>query len=308
VRLSRIDTRPLHIDAGEILCVACVRNESLRLPYFLDYHRDLGVDRFLVTDNDSDDGTTEYLLGQPDVHVFLTRERYSESGFGVSWIASLLELHAMGHWALTVDVDELLVFPDSETVGLGRLAAYLEGRGEEALLTFLLDMYSDRAIRDTAYERGAPFLTACAWFDRDTYRWEGSRDGFGRVPTRGGPRERLFWGERDRSSRSPFLPKIPYVRWRPGLSYVRSTHLLPGAVLSDMTGALLHFKLFSDFSDRTQVEVGRREHWDNAGQYEAYREVLAAHPDLSAFHDGSVRYGGSAQLVAIGLLNRPDDF
>ena len=46
-----------------------VRNEIVRLPYFLDYYRRLGAGHFLVVDNGSDDGTHEYLADQPDVSV-----------------------------------------------------------------------------------------------------------------------------------------------------------------------------------------------------------------------------------------------
>ena len=44
-----------------ILLFTCLRNEKVRLPYFLQYYRDLGVDHFLIVDNDSDDGSREYL-------------------------------------------------------------------------------------------------------------------------------------------------------------------------------------------------------------------------------------------------------
>ena len=43
------------------------RNERLRLPAFLNHYRSLGVDEFLVIDNDSSDGSTEYLAAQADV-------------------------------------------------------------------------------------------------------------------------------------------------------------------------------------------------------------------------------------------------
>ena len=303
--MRRIDRRRFEVRPGELLCVICVRNERLRLPYTLDYHRRLGVDRFLIVDNLSDDGSTEMLLAESDVHVFVAEERYSESGYGVQWINSLLDAYAVDHWALTVDADELLVYPGCEKLSLQDLTAHLDGRGEQALLTFLLDMYSDRQIRETLYTTGRPFLDSCPYFDVDSYSWEPTNETRGRVPSRGGPRDRVFWAGNDRGRPAPFLPKIPLVRWRRGLAYQASTHVLPGVRVSAMTGVLMHFKFFSDFTDRVAEEAVRGEHWQDAGQYGVYRKVLEENPGLNMHYRQSVRYEDSQQLVDLGLMHTP---
>jgi hypothetical protein len=89
---------------------------------------------------------------------------------------------------------------------------------------------------------------------------------------------------------------------------VTSTHILPGARLAELTGALLHFKFLADFADRAALESERGEHWENAGEYRAYHEVVRNAPELSAFYEGSVRYEDSRQLVALGLLRMPADY
>jgi hypothetical protein len=63
--MLRLDQRPLAPAPREIFCVAWVRNESLRPPHFLAYHRHLGIDRFFIIDNCSCDGSPDYLLAQP---------------------------------------------------------------------------------------------------------------------------------------------------------------------------------------------------------------------------------------------------
>ena len=83
---------------GEIRAFAKCRNERLRLPAFLAHYRALGVDRFFVVDNDSSDGTTEYLAGQPDVRVFRTTNRFSESSAGSLWLNLLLSRFGVGGW------------------------------------------------------------------------------------------------------------------------------------------------------------------------------------------------------------------
>jgi hypothetical protein len=46
---------------------------------------------------------------------------------------------------LTLDADELLVYPMSERVGLHRLTRFLDQVQAEGLVTFMLDMYSRRS-------------------------------------------------------------------------------------------------------------------------------------------------------------------
>jgi hypothetical protein len=71
-----ISRHPVDIAADAPVLLSVVRNEALRLPYFLSYYRSIGFDRFIVVDNDSTDGTRELLLAQPDIFVFHTSEHF----------------------------------------------------------------------------------------------------------------------------------------------------------------------------------------------------------------------------------------
>jgi hypothetical protein len=70
--LQKLDSKRIPNNRNEIRAFVGVRNELARLPNFLEYHRQLGVDRFFVMDNESDDGTRDYVLSQPDCHCFHT--------------------------------------------------------------------------------------------------------------------------------------------------------------------------------------------------------------------------------------------
>lgn len=303
-KLTRLDNGPIEISPDEIIVFACVRNESLRLPYFIDYHQSLGVDRFIFVDNVSSDGTVDFLLSQSDVHVFYTQDSYAHSKCGVVWLNELLSLYGTGHWTLALDADELLIYPMCEKVDLRQLTRFLDRNEAQGLATFLLDMYSHKPIKDTSYERGTAFQDLCPFFDRDSYH---ERDKNG-LPVRGGPRHRLFWEGRDRKKPSPVLKKIPLAKWREGLEFEASTHVIRNLRLCTLTGALQHYKFFSDFYTYAKQETARKEHWDGAAQYESYWHVLSENPGLSAFHEGSMKYQNSAQLVELGLINMPEEF
>lgn len=302
--LCGLDKKITDISPGEIITFCCVRNELLRLPYFLEYHRALGVDRFIFVDNASDDGTVDFLLAEKDVHVFYTEESYAKSRCGVDWLNSLLMEFGVGHWTLTLDADELLVYPMCEHGNLRAFISYLESVNAEALQTFLLDMYSDKPIRETFYTKGESFTSVCNYFDSDTYHLRGANG----IPIRGGPRHRLFWRGKDNPKPSPVLGKVPLVKWREDLSFTASTHNLSGVKLAPITGVLQHFKLFSDFITLIEIETRRKEHWDNAAQYEIYWGELKSNPVLTAFCENSIAYIDSMQLVELGLISCPDHF
>lgn len=302
--LERRDSREVLTPPEAILGFASVRNEILRLPYFLDYHRTLGIGRFFIVDNASDDGTREFLLSQEDVHVFFTQESYAASHCGVAWMNELLSTFGEGHWCLTLDADELLIYPESETRDLTVLTRYLDANGAGGLKTFLLDMYDDRPIAETDYSSGSPFLECCRYFDFDTYH-EIDDD---RIPVRGGPRHRLFWTGRPPRKPSPVLKKIPLVKWQDGFRYEASTHIIHGPAFCSLTGILLHFKLFSDFPMNALREAERMEHWDGAAQYRTYAEGLARSRRLCAHGPHSARYENTAQLVVLGLMHMPPDY
>jgi hypothetical protein len=291
-----------------MLAVSVVRNEIARMPFFLEYHRRLGVGRFLVVDNASDDGTAEFLKRQDDVRLFHIDESYAEAQQGVTWLNRVLNQNAVGRWVLVVDADELFVFPMSEWASLADLAGYAEEQGADAIEAFLLDMYGEGQISETVLGGTASWFETCFLFDADTYRFPRNHPNYRLVPTAGGPRERLFWTGAERPTQSPLLGKVPFLKWRHGLAFESSTHIIDGLTPAPVTGALLHFKLVADMFARVEQEVTRKEHWRGAVEYSVYAEVLAANPGLSARCESSVRFTGTDQLVQLGLMQMPLGF
>jgi hypothetical protein len=308
-----------------------VRDEALRLPYVLDYHRTLGVDHFYVVDNGSTDGTLELALDQPDCHVFRTDDAFGAASFGMDWVNALVEEYGTGSWCLFIDADELLVYPHSESVRLPQFCAFLDGVGAEGVWAMMLDMYNDGPLREARYEAGRPFLATCPHFDPDYV----IRPSLGRRRGEivGGPRLRVFYPELAgagslgmafrRALRSlrmhrageflglartrigaglpPELRKVPLIKARPGLRWTGNHSTTPLAV-APVTAVLLHFKFFADFHDRVAREAARGEHWDGAAEYARYADMIATDPDATFFTSRSKTLRSSAQLVELGLM------
>jgi len=134
----------------DLLCCVALRNEALRLPYFLDYYRQKGVTQFLIVDNNSTDESGDYLLAQPDVYVWHSTHAFSQANFGAAWFELLLQRYGIGHWTLLVDADELLYYPDCEQQSIQRWCTALEQQGVKAYKAILLDMYADTPVHETS--------------------------------------------------------------------------------------------------------------------------------------------------------------
>ena len=304
--LRRIGGPPA-CDPDTILVVGCLRNEALRLPDFLAHHRRLGVGQFLLIDNGSSDGSFAYLEAQPDVCLFQTDQPYSQSACGVTWLNEVLAEHAIGRWVLILDADELFVYPDFENRPLADLVSYLSERDADAMAAPMLDMYPAGPIAALDYQAGQSLLAACPFFDTTGYDYIKTDNGCSLI-ARGGPRHRLFWDQYSRDFPSPFLMKIPFVRWNSGFALTASTHILKGATLAPLTGLLMHFKFLQDFAFTAQTEAVRGEHFMSARQYGAYADVLTRTPDLRAYWSGSDRFRDSRQLVDLHYMHAPDDW
>jgi len=336
--LARIDSRTIFDCAGEIRAVMTVRNEILRLAQTLDHYRKIGISRFFVIDNGSSDGTRELLTAQPDCHVFLTDNAYSEARLGLEWQQALLDEYGVDHWCLIVDADEWFIYPGYENKSLPELVAYLEQSGAQGVFAFLLDMYGRGAIAEVTSEAQHSILDACRYFDRQ-YTWDNgfripgiTRRRFPPYRVAGGPRWRLLFPVLHRHyyflkaiwlisgqlkiplpvalRPAPTLRKIPFVRWSHGMRYP-NPHETTRIKLSDVTGVLLHFKLFEDLSTRLKMAINRKEQWDGVSLSWASESArclakLRSEPGLSFYYDGSVGYEDSVQLVRLGLIREDE--
>ena len=169
---SDAKTLTVDISTGAILATVVLRDENERLPWFLTRCREMGVTKFLAVDNGSTDGSLDFLLSQPDVHLWQTAMSFNESNFDSAWFEILLSKYGLGHWTLMLDVDEILMFPGSEERTLSEFSQSVETRGKVAASGLMLDMYDDSHVSITHYRRGDDFLSHCPYFDRTTHHAE----------------------------------------------------------------------------------------------------------------------------------------
>ncbi|MCT7952789.1 tetratricopeptide repeat protein [Ancylothrix sp. C2] len=305
--LERKDSKTIKIAEQDILCFMVVRNESLRLPYCLSYYRQQGVAKFFVVDNDSTDETLSYLLKQRDVYVWHTKDAFSQSRCGTNWTELLLKTYGEKHWCLIVDPDEILYYQNCEDRSLSELCEELDRQGKKGLTAILLDMYSDKPIKETHYSAGQDPLEICPFFDRKFYHYK-TDNFYGRTHQTsyfGGVRQRVFGNESIDGQENIFycLNKVPLIKYDSSIEIEPNFHWTSCIELAEETGCLLHFKYFSNFAQYVQEEEQRKEHWNEGIQYAQYAKSLRQNEQINLYDPKhSVRFRNSQQLINLGIM------
>lgn len=160
---------PLPKSQAKMPCVVLAHNELLIFPDFLRHYREIGVDRFLIVDDRSTDGSVEFLQNQVDVTIFAPIEGSTYQKDKRFWRAELLDTYCSCKWVVVPDVDEHFVYKGiDEGRDLFALARALEDEGAEALHAVMLDMYCDMPLQDHQF-RGGRLIDEFPMFDGPDY-------------------------------------------------------------------------------------------------------------------------------------------
>lgn len=305
ISLKRIDNNPLLTGANRVFLFCPIRDNVQCLPWFLDHYRKLGIERFFFIDNNSQDGTTEHLLQQPDVHLFWTEDNFKKAHAGMRWINELIGEYGEDNWCLFVDSDEALVFPEMEKKGLRHLLDYMDSHGHEAMFAFMLDMHPASLAGNPVFQSGDNPLAHSPYFCNEYREFSDFRAPYRCV--KGGIREKLF-------QTHEMLEKVPFTKGGKGVRYLGNHNITP-ARMSDVTGILLHFNftfkpqlLDNAWQLRADSGIDDRHGFCKA-RYSRYQEVFSQmEHNFSFMSDTTEKYLDSEQLMQLGLMRKPDDY
>lgn len=296
----RVGPRPAR-DA--MILVSVMRNEAGILGDFLTHWRGLGVDRFVILDNGSDDGTMEHLAGEPDVDLHLVRRRFYPP-MKQGWINRAIADYGHGRWYACADADEHLAFDGSGPRSLRDLAALAGARGIRRVRGMLVDMYAEGPVLRPAPglpPRRGTLAEAFPLFDGGGYGETLCKQ---RISRHGGPRKRRL----ARPGTSPELTKYPLFLIREGEVFDNPHHLYPYPenFASPCLAGILHYKFHEGLSAKIGDALERGQYFDGSAEYRHYAEVLGANPGLGLACPASRRYRGPEDLVAAGLIEPID--
>lgn len=269
-------------------------NEAELIENLLNHYRAMTPCTFFVVDNMSEDGTVEYLSRQDDVRLWRTSESFAASGFGSTWINTLIAQHSsLDEYVLRIDADEFFVYPSMEDLSLPDFFRYLKRQGFEAVHGPMIDMYPEYPIYSDGSDLspGDQTLRESRYFDA-IYNELGAS-----VPPYnsgwGGMRNRIF-GE------ATFLTKTVVIRGGGAIRYYNANHYTTPAYFSDVTCALLHYKFTPNSGKRYRTQIERGEHFNGGVRYRRFLNTLSQRAPL--IHAGSQVYGGPADLIRTGFM------
>ena len=288
----------------------CLRNEMHRVPFFLKYYRDLGVDHFFFVDNNSNDGFLEYMEQQEDVSVWHTTASYKDSNFGIFWTNYITNTYGTNKWCVTVDPDEFVVYPKIESRNLIELTTFMDEIEQSSLFCLMVDCYSNKSILDSVLTKNDSPFDVCPYFDRYNYV-QSINEELGNFWIQGGVRMRCFF--KDAPENAPAQNKVSLIKWRPGLKYVSSMHHtnmkdINCTIQHDsrfLSGCLFHFKYVSSLQTKVEEEMIRKQHYGNSKEYKGYDKG-----GYDSLYDPywSVKYKDSNQLVKLKFMHRGEWF
>jgi len=191
-----------------------------------------------------------------------------------------------------------------EEHGLKQLLHYMDSNGHEVLFAFMLEMYPETVVQQTNYQSGEDLLIHSPYFD-DNYRFF-NNDQCPYWHVKGGVNERIF-------QTFELLEKVPLIKGGRGIRYT-CNHTTTPAIVSKATGVLLHYSLTlkSDVADSmwsadSDASINAREGFCQY-RYSTYHQILnELGGDYSYLCDTTKRFGGSQQLVDLGLVQYPAD-
>lgn len=306
-QIVRVDFKPIPVNLKEIRLFMTARNESLRLPFILDYYLSQGVNRIFVVDNNSSDDTESIVLSKKETHLFFTNDKYIRQGY---WIDFLLRRYGVGHWCLIVDADEVFVYPNYEKVTIHQLCQYLDREAYNVVDAVLLDMYPSVPLDAVEYKLGTDPISIAPWFDIDSYTTDMRGPLFldDHNIIYEGP-ERVFGGMRKRVfGVHACISKFPLVKFNRSMFLSAGTHFIHNARVADIRAGLLHFKYLNDFSENVKIEVKREAHWRNAAEYKEYSKTFNCCPSLNLHSSSSRKFTGSDQLITLDIMKTSQKF
>lgn len=292
--------------AEPITLVSVIRNEVALLPYFIDYYKSLGIERFIFVDNDSTDGGLDYLLARDDIHgwIYSAKGSYKDADYGVRWSNHILVKHCIKHYVLVVDADELLDVRSLGVATMQELRQNMARQNANAVYTTLVDMYP-YCLNDN-YSSGADFRLHSPYHDKldSTSIQEWKKIYNDRMHLVGGMRNRVF-------GVTVCLHKLPFFRYdffpfevAAGCHYFafcnKVIDVSPKIRLYTRNGFLLHFKyLKPGFSDHVAERVHRNQDWNDSKEYRAYHDQMIQRKSPLVFY--------SSEHSTVSLLHESRD-
>lgn len=258
--------------------ISTARNERYFWPHFVSHYRSYGTTHFIVLDDNSEDGSLDWLSSQPDVSVYKSALGFAQTvgklRFGIAARGLLARHFCPDRWALIADLDEFWV-PPPEYQTFTQLAAALEANNHFLCRGLMLDCFPRRladlvaASTEDPPNRVAPFsddLSPISWPAEDaSARLQSRRNVRNRI-TRMLLERGLVSLDHVRERGDPTLHKAPLAKWVNGVSML-SAHRLHAPYNAQHQMICGHYKFYPGWEAKVQTALQTQSYYNDSIEY-----------------------------------------
>lgn len=264
-----------HSGKGPIL-VCLEKNDLTRVKELVMHYKAIGVENMVFIDNDSDDGSVDWLKSIDNVDIYTVRESYTTIR-REAWINRVFGIYGYDRWYIVVDSDEFIVYNNMDIYKIDSLITWAENKKLKTVRGMMLDMYAKEMFSSKEI---VDFRNVCKYFDADGYYEEENK--FFRV-VKGGVRERAM-------GTSSILTKYPLFYFEKGVIEESSHYRFPynENLTAPCIFAILHYK-FIDYKDFEKIKdrVINKNYADGSMQYKGYMDAYQKNEHLNLLYDKS---------------------
>lgn len=279
--------------------VVVVKDDLDRMMLFYDHYRRLGIRQFIVLDNNSSDGTLEFVSAQEGTRTYRVTVPF-QTQRKEAWCEKLLALTGYDRWYILVDSDELLDYVGSETHSAEALIRHMHQQGFRRIWGMLLDMYAEGPL--FSVDCGPMEIPQkCCWFDSDSYRLnlkDSPNSIRGGDEVYGGPRYRLFGSIQTISKQAIFYFSEN--------TFYRNCHFLyPAIHWGDVPFCyvLRHYKFLKKDEKAYRERVQKGNFYNNSVEYARIMGQAQQGEMPSMLYKNSVLYTGPESLKVLPYLS-----
>ncbi len=297
--------RSIRVPKDEAIVTCVVKNGEYYMESFIKHYLAMGFRHIFILDNGSSDQTIAIAREYENVSV-------CQSTLPISANQRLFKKYlatksVRGGWCLDADVDELFDYPHSDVVSLRELLAYLNDHNYNAVITQLLDMFSDRSLSHLVDEQKEDIKAVYQYYDisevgKTDYRSSPvavNSAGANRLASSdvallwGGIRKRLYGNDCLLTKHSLFYPEA-------GIELFPHIHFVNRANVADVSGVMLHYKLTSN---ALAMALQNRDNFtENSKTYGAFIDVLQNSSGLQVKTSTARRFVEASELCESGFL------
>lgn len=313
-------------DLQKFTLFSIFRDEMYFCAAFFDHYRSIGVEQFLIVDDRSTDGTSEFLRSQPDCVVLKSTYAFGEKIDAVMLDGSPVRERAgmvfkcliphhfcLSRFSLYADADEFLILPpgvpDLQSV-VGRLRDRAFRAAAAQLVEFFPARLPDWTDRDESPSTFDDLIGRQPYFEPDVLV---RVDDAGRIKKFGKTKSELLFETHNVrrkfrlgvSSARPTSPrlKVPLVKHDEDF-FRTGTHSVNGSVCPDITLVMAHFVWTDDFLHKVARAIELRAYSKGSIKYVHYRDLLTRieRSGGSLLGQHSRKFGSARDLLDLRIL------